>query len=106
MKIIKNKLIDVSVWFTTVSFTLMGSFLLPSGNAYAFTKLKNGFETITNNYLIPLSNAVAGAALILFVILSYFKQDVYLPKVGTIFALAVISYVGLEILTTLNQSFS
>ncbi|PIK13514.1 hypothetical protein [Halobacteriovorax sp. JY17] len=106
MKTIKKKILDISKYFTTVSFILMGSLLLPSGNVYAFTKLKNGFETITNNYLIPLSNAVAGAALILFVILSYFKQDVYLPKVGTIFALAIISYVGLEIISTLSQSFS
>ena len=102
----KNKLVDIAAWFSSLGFTLMGSFLLPTGNAYAFTKLKNGFETITNNYLIPLSSAVAGAALILFVILSYFKQDVYLPKVGTIFALAIISAVGLEVITTLNQSFS
>ena len=102
----KNKLVDIAAWFSSVGLTLMGSFLLPTGNAYAFTKLKNGFETITNNYLIPLSSAVAGAALILFVILSYFKQDVYLPKVGTIFALAIISAVGLEVITTLNQSFS
>lgn len=103
---IKNKLVDIAAWFSSIILTLMGSFLLPTGNAYAFTKLKNGFETITNNYLIPLSSAVAGAALILFVILSYFKQDVYLPKVGTIFALAIISAVGLEVITTLNQSFS
>ena len=50
--------------------------------------------------------AVAGAALILFVILSYFKQDVYLKNVGTVFALAIISTVGLEIINTLSQSFS
>lgn len=103
---IKNKLVDITAWFSSIGLTLMGSLLLPTGNVYAFTKLKNGFETITNNYLIPLSSAVAGAALILFVILSYFKQDVYLPKVGTIFALAIISAVGLEVITTLNQSFS
>lgn len=102
----KNKLVDITAWFSSIGLTLLGSLLLPSGNVYAFTKLKNGFETITNNYLIPLSSAVAGAALILFVILSYFKQDVYLPKVGTIFALAIISAVGLEVITTLNQSFS
>ena len=102
----KNKLVDITAWFSSIGLTLMGSLLLPTGNVYAFTKLKNGFETITNNYLIPLSSAVAGAALILFVILSYFKQDVYLPKVGTIFALAIISAVGLEVITTLNQSFS
>ncbi len=103
---IKNKLIDISVWFSSVLITLLGSFVLPSGNVYAFNKLKNGFETITNNYLIPLSTAVAGAALILFVILSYFKQDVYLKNVGTVFALAIISTVGLEIINTLSQSFS
>lgn len=82
------------------------SFLIPISEAHAFSKLKNGFETITNNYLIPLSTAVAGAALILFVILSYFKQDVYLKNVGTVFALAIISTVGLEIINTLSQSFS
>ncbi len=80
--------------------------MLPLNETYAFSKLKNGFETITINYLLPLSTAVAGAALILFVILSYFKQDVYLKNVGTVFALAIISTVGLEIINTLSQSFS
>ena len=104
---LKNKIIDISAWFSSLIITLLGSFLiLSSGNVYAFNKLKNGFETITNNYLIPLSTATAGAALILFVILSYFKQDVYLKNVGTVFALAIISTVGLEIINTLSQSFS
>jgi hypothetical protein len=106
MRMIKNKFVDISIWISTSLITLAGSFMLPTNNAYAFSKLKNGFETITNNYLIPLSTAVAGAALILFVILSYFKQEVYLKNVGTVFALAIISTVGLEVITTLNQSFS
>jgi hypothetical protein len=93
-------------WNYSILIFTLSSYFLINTNVNAFTKLKNGFETLTNNYLIPLSSAVAGAALILFVILSYFKQDIYLPKVGTIFALAIISAVGLEIISTLNQSFS
>lgn len=106
MKIIKNKLIDTFVWITTIWFTLMGSVLLPSGNAYAFNKLKNGFETITSSYLMPLSTAVAGASFILFVILSYFKQEEYQKKVGNVLALAILSVTGLEIINSLVQSFS
>lgn len=97
--------IDISSIFIMASMVGV-AYMIPLGEAYAFSKLKNGFETITNNYLIPLSTAVAGTALILFVILSYFKQDVYLKNVGTVFALAIISTVGLEIINTLSQSFS
>ena len=97
--------IDISLIFIMASMVGF-AYMIPLSEAYAFSKLKNGFETITNNYLIPLSTAVAGAALILFVILSYFKQDVYLKNVGTVFALAIISTVGLEIINTLSQSFS
>jgi hypothetical protein len=75
-------------------------------NAYAFTKLKNGFETITSTYLIPLSTAVAGASFILFVILSYFKQEEYQKKVGNVLALSILSVTGLEIINSLVQSFS
>jgi len=106
MKMIKNKLIDISIWIATVWFSLMGSVLLPSGNAYAFNKLKNGFETITSTYLLPLSTAVAGASFILFVILSYFKQEEYQKKVGNVLALAILSVTGIEIINSLVQSFS
>ena len=106
MKIIKNKTIEISIWLTTSLLTLMGSSLLPSGNLYAFNKLKNGFETITTTYLMPLSTAVAGASFIIFVILSYFKQEEYQKKVGNVLALAILSVTGIEIINSLVQSFS
>ncbi len=88
------------------SIVLFFNLVVSSKEAMAFSKLKNGFETITNNYLIPLSTAVAGAALILYVILSYFKPEAHIKNIGMIVALSIISAVGLELITTLNQSFS
>lgn len=102
-----NKVFKLDI-FSIINILAIGAIglLMPINNAQAFSKLKSGFETITNNYLIPLSTTVAGAALIVFVILSYFKQDVYLKNVGTIFALAVLTTSGLEVINTLSQSFS
>jgi len=100
---LKNKLIDITFWFVAV---MGGGTLLAPTNAYAFNKLKNGFETITNSYLIPLSAAVAGASFILFVILSYFKQEEYQKKVGNVLVLTIFSATGLEIINNLIQSFS
>jgi hypothetical protein len=80
--------------------------LIGHNQAFAFNKLKSGFETITNSYLIPLSSAVAGASFITFVILSYFKQEEYQKKAGNVFALSVLSTAGLEIIGSINQSFS
>ena len=98
-------LIDISLWIWG-SITSLYIMVLGSGNAYAFTKLKNGFETITSTYLIPLSAAVAGASFILFVILSYFKQEEYQKKVGNVLVLTVFSATGLEMINSLIQSFS
>ena len=77
-----------------------------SENVFAFSKLKNGFETITNNYLMPLTGAVAGAALITYVTLSYFKQEENQKKVAGVLALSVMAAGGLEMLKAIIQSFS
>ncbi|MCF8060729.1 MAG: hypothetical protein K9K67_15610 [Bacteriovoracaceae bacterium] len=83
----------------------IGMTLIPS-NAYAFSKLTNGFETITRTYLIPLSGAVAGASFILFVTLSYFKQEEYQKKVANVLVLSIFTGCGLELVTNVIQSFS
>jgi hypothetical protein len=75
-------------------------------NVYAFSKLTNGFETITRTYLIPLSGAVAGASFILFVTLSYFKQEEYQKKVANVLVLSIFTGCGLELVTNVIQSFS
>ena len=83
-------------------------FFLMSGarSIYAFGKLKNGFETITSTYLIPLAGAVAGASFILFVTLSFFKQDEYQKKAANVAILSIFAGSGLEIIRNLIQSFS
>ena len=80
--------------------------MYPLDSAFAFSKLKNGFETITNTYLVPLSNAVAGASLIFYLIMAYFKQEEYQKKAAAVFGLAICTAVGLEVLNTIEQSFS
>lgn len=98
----KNRLIDLT-GFALFFCAFSSTFLI--NNAFALNKLKNGFETMTNNYLIPLSSAVAGAALILFVIISYFKPE-NVKQIGMVLTLAIITRVGLEVIETISQSFS
>ena len=84
---------------------LFGLFLFPV-DANAFTKLQNGFETITSTYLVPLAGAVAGAAFIVFVTLSFFKQDEYQRKAANVAILSIFAGSGLELIKNLIQSFS
>lgn len=79
---------------------------IPVESAFAFTKLKNGFETITNTYLVPLSYAAAGMSLMFYLLMAYFKQEEYQKKAAAVFGLAICTSVGLEVLKTIEQSFS
>jgi heme/copper-type cytochrome/quinol oxidase subunit 3 len=83
----------------------IGMMFLPT-NVYAFSKLTNGLETITRTYLIPLSGAVAGASFILFVTLSYFKQEEYQKKVANVLVLSIFTGCGLELVRNIIQNFS
>ena len=74
-------------------------------DAPAFSRLKTGLETITTGYLIPISRLVAGASLVLFATLSFFKQDEYQRKIANIIFLAVIASCGLEVLDKLMKAF-
>jgi len=92
-------------FYNLITTLIMGMALFPS-NAYAFSKLKNGFETITSTYLIPLAGAVAGASFILFVTLSFFKQEEYQKKAANVAILSIFAGSGIEIIRSLIQSFS
>jgi hypothetical protein len=95
--------------FTKILLTLFivtTALVIPTESAFAFTKLKNGFETITNTYLVPLSNAAAGASLIFYLLMAYFRQEEYQKKAAAVFGLAICTAVGLEVLKTIEQSFS
>ena len=80
--------------------------MVHSPNTLAFSKLKNGFESLTSTYLLPLVGAVAGAALITYIILSFFKQEEYQKKVASVFGLSVVGAAGLEVLNSIIQNFS
>lgn len=82
------------------------TFFMMTQSAFAFSKLKNGFEIITSTYLIPLAGAVAGASFILFVTLSFFKQDEYQKKAANVAILSIFAGSGLELIRNLIQSFS
>ena len=98
-------ILDFLVWIWCIIFAIY-ILIITASNVFAFNKLKNGFETITSTYLIPLSAAVGGASFILYVILSYFKQEEYQKKVGNVLALTIFSATGVEIINSLVQSFS
>jgi len=92
-------------FYNLITTLTIGMTLLPS-NTHAFSKLKNGFETITSTYLIPLAGAVAGASFILFVTLSFFKQEEYQKKAANVAILSIFAGSGIEIIRSLIQSFS
>mgnify|MGYP006423564869 CR=1 FL=1 len=90
-------------WWIWGAFSVL---LFNTPRAQAFNKLKNGFETLTESYLIPLSTAMAGAMLILYVILSYFRLDEFQKKVGSVFGLAILTVTGTSIINGIVGSFS
>ena len=75
-------------------------------NAYAFTKIQNGLETITETYLVPLAGAVAGASFITFVIMSLFRQEEYQKKAANVVVLSIFVGAGMELINQIIQSFS
>ncbi|MFG1486117.1 hypothetical protein [Halobacteriovorax sp. RZ-2] len=89
-----------------LAWTMAVTSLIYSPHTFAFSKLKNGFETITSTYLIPLAGAVAGASFIMFVTLSFFKQDEYQKKAANVAILSIFAGSGLELIRNLIQSFS
>ena len=93
------KFIDISFLF------LLGIATLTPSSAHAFSKLINGLESMTSSYLIPLAGVVAGACFIIFVTLSYFRQEEYQRKVANIVFLCVIAATGLEIINTITGHF-
>ena len=99
----KKKLLYFYNWLL---YGCIGGAIMAPSNAYAFSKLKNGFETITSTYLIPLAHAVAGASFILFVTMSLFKQEEYQKKAATVVILSIFIGGGLEIINKVIQSFS
>ncbi len=101
MKLHNVKHIDMLWPFTAIFLSF-----LYSPKTLAFSKLKNGFETITSTYLIPLAGSVAGASFILFVPLSFFKQDEYQKKAANVAILSIFAGSGIEIIRNLIQSFS
>ena len=85
--------------------TLLASVLLPC-DVYAFSKIQNGLETITETYLVPLAGAVAGASFITFVILSLYRQDEYQRKAGNVVILSIFVGAGMELINQIIRSFS
>ena len=102
----KTRLMDTTLMPLAASLSAAGIVLSTPNNAYAFDQLKNGFENLTKMYLMPLSGAVAGCALTLYITLSYFKKDEYQKYVGNILALAVLARVSLSIIDGITTSFS
>ena len=85
-----------------INFILLS---LVSIEAWGFNNLKNGFEMITSTYLIPLSKVVAGAALLLFALLSYWNPDVYKRHLVNVIFIVVLSAVGLTLINSIFQAF-
>ena len=97
-----RKFVDVFIY---VWSGLVGAFMLAPSQAYAFTKLKHGFEIITTTYLMPLSQAVAGAAFIYYITVSYFQQEKQ-KQAGQVLILCLLGAGGLDLITKIMQSFS
>ncbi len=102
----KYSLVDVALWPTSIIISLFGMGILLSTPTYAFTKLKNGFDNLTETYLIPLSAAVAGTSFVLYAILSYFRPEENQKRCANVCIMSILTYSGLEIINTISQSFS
>ena len=83
-----------------------GLYLLFPSNALAFGKLTTGLQTITSTYLVPLAGAVAGTCFLIYVILSFFKQDEYQRKIGNVLLLSVFTGAGLELIQKVILHFN
>ena len=81
------------------------SAIFHSLSLHAFSKLRYGFETLTDTYLVPLATAIGGASLIIYVILSYFQSD-YSRRIFQVFFLSILVGAGSEIIKLLIQAFS
>ena len=101
----QTRIIDTTIMPMAASLSAAGVALATPSNAYAFDSLKNGFENLTKMYLLPLSGAVAGCALLVYITLSYFKKDEYQKYVGNIFGLAILASAGLSLIEALTKSF-
>ena len=101
MNITRNKHALINI----TSVTIFAAMILTSRNTLAFTKLKDGFETITNTYLMPLTTAIGGAALIVYVLMSYFREE-NIKKMGQVLVLIAVARSGLEMVNIIGQSFS
>ena len=100
---IKKKIINI---YYQLLITFIGGALIAPSNAMAFSKLKNGFETITTTYLIPLAQAVAGAGFIYYVTMSVIKPEENLKKSGNVIIISCLIGAGLDLITKVIQSFS
>ena len=98
-----RKIREITAWLWSLLFVYAFSM---HTKVYAFTKLKSGFDNITTSYLIPLAGAVAGASFILFVTLSFFKQEEYQKKVANVAILSIFVGAGLDIIKNLISNFS
>ena len=76
-----------------------------SANALAFTRIKNGFENLTQSHLLPISSAVGGCLAIVFGILSYFDGPRYIPKIAQCAGIAVIISVTVDVLNDITNAF-
>ena len=79
---------------------------LVSLDSWGFNNLKNGFEMVTNTYLLPLSKVVACCALLLFALLSYWNPDVYKRHLTNVIFIVVLSAVGVTLINSIFQAFS
>ena len=84
---------------------VVASILFPV-HVCAFTKIQNGLETITETYLVPLAGAVAGASFVIFVIMSFFRQEEYQKKAANVAILSIFVGAGLELIKLIIRSFS
>lgn len=104
MKTLNNKLLTYKLSLLVGCIFIVT--IYPYESVYAFTKLKNGFETVTTTYLLPLSKAIAGASLIFYLLMSYFNYQEYQKKAAAVVGIAIFSAVGVETLNSIIQSFS
>ena len=85
---------------------IMGLLTITPEKLYAFSKLRSGFETITESNLIPLARIIAGGSVILWVTMSFFKQDEHQRKISNVFGLGILLGCGVELMNYIINIFN
>ena len=95
-----NRLWNVLVISSTYFFITY-----PVSTYASFEKIKSGIVTLTADYLVPLTIAIAGGKLVYYIIMLLNDKEEYRDKIVNVFPLVVLAVTGSGLVTIVADSF-